>query len=42
MTVSPVVREELPEAVAVLVVWVVASDWMRRILRGDVFRGEKP
>jgi O-antigen/teichoic acid export membrane protein len=29
-------------AVAALVAWIVASDWMRRLLRGDVLRGEKP
>jgi hypothetical protein len=42
MTFSRVAREELPEAVAVLVAWIVASDWMRRLLRGDLFRGGKP
>lgn len=28
-------------AVAALVGWIVASDWVRRVLRGDVLRGEK-
>ena len=23
------------------IAWIVASDWMRRLLRGDVLRGEK-
>ncbi|UCD47598.1 MAG: hypothetical protein JSV28_01950 [Deltaproteobacteria bacterium] len=42
MTFSRVAREELPEAVAVLVVWVVVLDWEQSILRGDLFRGGKP
>jgi hypothetical protein len=29
-------------AVATLVAWIVASDWVRRILRGDLLRGERP
>lgn len=29
-------------AAAALVGWIVASDWMRRLLRGDAFRGGNP